>query len=310
MKEGRTITIKSPQNNQKADHKNNDVPPAFALVKKILQLFQHLSPEYVMRVVWYFFTKPRRRRFSPAQTDLMKRAHVMESNYRGHRISAYRWGQGERKVLVCHGWHSRTADFRRMIEAFENEGYVVEGVDMRAHGRSEGSRTALPEFCDLIEDHVTRYGPYEIIVGYSLGALASGVVMGSVPSSFQPKQFFCIAGPPYARYFFESMMEELGLKDEVYRKMCDRVERIYSKPVDHFDLRKHLENLYTIDTHLIYSEDDEVVPFEKGLELLEEWQDSTFVRVRGANHYKIVSDREIIDYVMGMVKKNMILVNS
>ena len=108
------------------------------LIKKGLAVLQHASPKKSAEIIWHYFTMPGRTKFSEPQKELLARAEIIESNYKGDKIVAYRWGSTGPKVLLCHGWRSKIADFRRMIDAFVAEGFVVEGIDMRAHGQSSG----------------------------------------------------------------------------------------------------------------------------------------------------------------------------
>ena len=220
----------------------------------------------------------------------------------GDKIISYKWGTKGSKVLICHGWRSKTADFRRIIEALLQAGYIVEGVDIRAHGRSEGKHTALPEYKEILKSHLVKNGPYDLVIGYSMGAIAAGLVLNEVSPALHSKQFFVLAGPPYVRYFFKDIVNEVGCNDHVYEAMCDMVEEHYYQSVDYFDLRDKGNYLKKIDTHLLYCEDDQMIPFEKGLDLEKAWPHAKFVHVKGLGHYKIIVNEAIINYIINSLK--------
>lgn len=275
------------------------------LLKKILKLFQYISPQKSAKVVWHYFTMPGGVRFSEPQKKILTTAAVCETSYRGDTIKSYKWGNGEKKVLICHGWRSKTADFRKMIDLLHHSGYTVEGIDMRAHGHSEGKHTALPEFRDMIKGHISKNGPYEAVIGHSLGAISSGIALSELPKEFLPKHFFIIAAPPYMSYFFDDLIKEVGLNDNVLKYMYGLVKTTYHEELDYFDLRSKNkgDNLKQVDTHLIYCEDDQVIPFAKGLELESAWPHASFVHVKGLGHYKIIANEEIIQYIKDTVEK-------
>ncbi|MEQ9402598.1 MAG: alpha/beta hydrolase [Cyclobacteriaceae bacterium] len=274
------------------------------LIKKGLGLLQHASPKKSAEIIWHYFTMPGRTKFSQPQMELLEKAEMIESSYKGDTIQAYRWGTEGPKVLLCHGWRSKIADFRRMIEAFLEEGYVVEGIDMRAHGRSEGKHTALPEYRDIIKNHLVKNGPYDVVVGYSLGGIASGMVISEVSSVLHPTHYFVLAGPPYVRYFFKDIVDEVGCNESVYNAMCDLVEENYHQSIDYFDLRSKGRSLAHINTHLAYCEDDQMIPFEKGQELETMWPHAAFVHAKGLGHYKIIANGSMIEYIMNTIKKH------
>lgn len=268
------------------------------LIKKGLTLLQHASPKAAAEIIWHYFTMPGKTRFTKNQQKLMESAKTRQTPYQGDLIKSYRWGTGESKVLVCHGWRSKTADFRKIIETFTSEGYSVEGLDLRAHGNSEGKHTALPEYRDILKNHITKHGPYDIVIGYSIGALASGIVLSEMNESYQPRHYYHLAGPPYVRYFFKDVVEDVGCNETVYEAMCHLIQEHYGQSIDYFDLRIKNNELKHINTHLIYCEDDQIIPFQKGQELEECFPNASFVHTKGLGHYKIISNPAVIDYIV------------
>lgn len=272
------------------------------LIKKGLGLLQHAAPKKSAEIIWHYFTMPGRTKFSEPQKELLSRATISETNYKGDKIVSYQWGTSGPKVLLCHGWRSKTADLRRIIEAFLQAGYMVEGLDLRAHGNSEGKHTALPEYKEILKNHFVKNAPFDVVIGYSMGSIAAGLVLNEVSQTIHPKQFFVLAGPPYVRYFFKDIVNEVGCNDNVYEAMCKMVEEHYYQSVDYFDLRDKADNLTHIETHLMYCEDDQMIPFQKGLELEERWPHAKFVHVKGLGHYKIIVNEAIINYLIQTIK--------
>ena len=274
------------------------------LIKKGLGFLQHASPKKSAEIIWHYFTLPGSVRFNDPQKSIIEKAETQQSSYRGDIIKWHKWGTSGPKVLLCHGWRSKSADFRKMILRLVDAGYVVEAVDMRAHGNSQGKHTALPEFRDIIKRHISKNGPYEVIIGHSLGALGAGIVLSELGKALQPKHFFVISAPPYVRYFFEDIINEIGCNKHVYEAMCGLVKERYHQPIDYFDLRIKMNDLKSIKTHLFYCEDDQVVPFEKGTELEKVWTHAAFVHVKGLGHYKIMANDSIIDYILNSLPVN------
>ncbi len=273
------------------------------MVKKALKSLQHVSARKTAEIVWHYFTQPGRVGFTPAQKAFIDKAEKFETTYHNQKIQHYRWGTTGPKILVSHGWRSKASDFRRMIEALLEAGYVVEGIDMVAHGKSEGTQTALPEFRDILKDHYVKYGPYEAIIGHSLGGLAAGMVSSELAKDYQPKQLFLIAFPPYIRYFFKDIIASLGFKDEVYENFCLLVDKHYDQPIDYFDLRTKTKELDGIDLHFIYDEHDETVPLIRGHEIRDAYPEAQFVQTSGLGHYKIMAHEIINDYLLKNLKQ-------
>jgi esterase/lipase len=274
------------------------------LLKKGVSMIQHVSPRTASNIIWSQFTKPGRSRFTPAQQELVDQAEIGRISYFGHELTTYRWGDHGPKVLLSHGWNSKIADFRKMIDALVNSGYVVEGIDMKAHGNSGGSRTALPEIRDVLKQYYVKNGPYRAVIGYSIGGIAAGIMVSELSESIQPEQLFLIAAPSHTRYFFYDVVKGLGYKDKVYHEMCSLVNENYFESIDYFDLRNKVDQLCKPNIHLVYCENDQTVPFDKGIELKNTFKDAQFVHAKGLGHYKIIAYNEVIDYIGTALSNN------
>ncbi|MFY0685604.1 MAG: alpha/beta hydrolase [Cyclobacteriaceae bacterium] len=267
------------------------------LMKKGLGVLQYVSPRKTTEIVWHHFTKPGQPRFTDHQKAIMDKAKKGSFNYLGYDIATYRWGDNGPRILLSHGWNSKIADFRRMIEYLVDNGYCVEGIDMKAHGNSQGRHSALPEFRDLLKMYFMSNGPYHAVIGYSIGGMAAGIMLSELSKEFQPEKFFMIAAPSHIRYFFKDIIKDLGYKKEIYQTMCGMVEERYHQSIDYFDLRDKQNKISNMDIHFIYDEDDTTVPMIRGKEMIEAYPEASFVQTKGMGHYKIIAHQEVIKYV-------------
>lgn len=273
------------------------------ILKRTLPVLQYIAPGKVAQIIWYYFVRPGKARFSPAQSTLIEKAKIKNVTYQGCQIVTYRWGAEGPKVLLCHGWRSKVADFRRMIEALVKQGYTVEGIDMKAHGKSEGESTAIPEFMDIFQDYYKRNGPYHTVIGYSLGGLTAGIVMHEVSPEQHPQHLVLIAFPPYVRYFFRDIITQAGCNEQVYRRFCGFVEKYYHQSVDYFDLRNKLNQISESKVYLVYDEDDQTIPIKKGEELNQQTPSATFIRTQKMGHYQIIANEQVINYIIRIISK-------
>lgn len=275
------------------------------LIKKGLATLQLVSPSKTANIVWHYFTKPGPVRFKEVHEELLEKAETFTQTYQGHKIQGYRWGTIGPKVLLAHGWRSKIFDFRRMIYALTEAGYVVVGLDMKAHGKSEGKHTAMPEMRDIIKHHYVKEGPYDAVIGYSIGGLAAGIAITEIAPALQPKNFFIFSAPPFIRYFFKDIIDDLGFNNDVYEEMCKLVKVHYHEDIDYFDLRLKKEQLKGIDITLIYDEIDQTVPFIRGQEIFESFPEAHFIHSKGLGHYKIIAYEPIFDLIIEKLGKEV-----
>ncbi|MFY0599789.1 MAG: alpha/beta hydrolase [Cyclobacteriaceae bacterium] len=267
-------------------------------IKRGLRILQYVLPHITTKIIWHFFTMPRKPRFSESQLELIQRATVSIHNYNGSDIYSYKWGNEGPKILLAHGWGSKIADFRIMINALLEQGYVVEGVDLKAHGKSPGAHTTVPEYKDILKKYYEENAPFHAVIGYSMGGIASGIALSELEKTFTPEKLFLIAAPSHVQYFFKSAIEEIGCEKFIYNRLCAMVEEKYGKSTEYYDLNTKTDNLNKIEIHMIYEETDQMVPFHYSEELSENLKDVNFVRTKGISHYKIIVHKEVINYLV------------
>lgn len=281
-------------------------PPKFNwyvnLLKKSLLGLQYIAPKKTAEIIWHYFTKPGPAFYTEAQEQILKEAKVDRITYQGHELFTYRWGTSGPKVLLSHGWRSKVADYRRMIDALVAAGYVVEGIDMKAHGQSDGKHSALPEFTEILKNYYVKHGPYHAVIGYSLGGLAAGMMLSEITKEIHPTHLILIATPPYARYFFYDIIKDLKCKDDIYHLFCELVAKNYHHSIDYFDLRDKMPWLQDTRLHLIYDEHDKTVNLEKGKELWQFAPEASFVHTKGLGHYKVIAYERVIEHIVRAIQ--------
>lgn len=108
---------------------------------------------------------------------------------RGHDLTAYTWatGPGARRgapaVLLLHGWRGRASQFAPLVRELVAEGLRVVSFDAPAHGSSPGGPADIRDWVAAAETLARTHGPFQAVVGHSLGALAAlTAARSSVPT--------------------------------------------------------------------------------------------------------------------------------
>ncbi len=99
-----------------------------------------------------------------AQTDRFPAA--------GFSICRYRWGGGNRRVLLVHGWTGDAAQMTEFVEPLRAQGCEVISVDLPAHGASSGKLASVVHFQEVILQLHRELGPFHGVIAHSLGAAA------------------------------------------------------------------------------------------------------------------------------------------
>jgi pimeloyl-ACP methyl ester carboxylesterase len=279
------------------------------LLKRLLHILQYPFPGMVARFFWEKFRRPGRSEFTDKQKELIDKAETKYFTYKSCKIYHYKWGNSDRKILLSHGWNSKIADFRKMINYFLQQGYQVEGIDMKAHGKSDGDHTALPEIIEVSREYYLNNGPYHMYIGYSIGGLAAGLLTAELPDHMKPKKLVMIAAPPYTTFFFESTVKQYGFRKAIYHRVCNAVEEVYGRSITEFDLRGKEEAFKNVKMIFVYDEDDKTISFDKGLLLKEMFKKGSFIHTKGLGHYKIIAFDPVNEAILQMTKDDINIPN-
>lgn len=214
-------------------------------------------------------------------------------------------GQGEPvgRVLVVHGWRSRTEFMRAPIEALVKAGYRVYSLDLPGHGASSGRTLDMKLAVQAVKTASDWFGPFFAMVGHSFGgAVAVNAAAGSVEgiAPVATARIVTIASPSVMGDVFAQFGDFVGLGKRSQAAMDAQVERIARRPLTEYRSGQQLARL-PIETLVIHAHDDREVPpyhaelvAKAGNHVSLEWHD-------GLGHRRILSDASVIRSVVGFV---------
>ena len=70
-------------------------------------------------------------------------ATVEHIKVNGKKLTTYQWGNGDRPVLVLHGFGGRASNMASFVVAFQKCGLTAVSFDSLGHGDSEGKRATI-----------------------------------------------------------------------------------------------------------------------------------------------------------------------
>jgi pimeloyl-ACP methyl ester carboxylesterase len=219
----------------------------------------------------------------------------------GHRVATYRWGDGQRPVLLVHGWESRGSRFAELAERLLALGYSPITFDAPGHGDSGGHTTTILEYQAVVEALHLRHGPFEALVAHSFGvpcafyAAKQGVVA---------KRIVAIGGVSDFRYLVDEFGSQLGLTPAVVTRLAARVEQLFT-PLDAIWTRfsvTHETTALTQPILVVHDNDDDIVALAQGRKTARHFvEQARLVETRGLGHQRIMSDSAVVTAITDFV---------
>lgn len=148
--------------------------PMASLLSTTLNITARLAPGPVGRVAFALFVRPLGRpKVKPGEAEIMARAVTGRLVVDGIPVTTYRWGDGDRPVLIVHGWTSRASRFAGFVEALRAEGRTVVSFDAPGHGESGGRATTILRQREIIRQLHAHHGGFSDVLAHSFGVVST-----------------------------------------------------------------------------------------------------------------------------------------
>ncbi|MEU8760525.1 alpha/beta hydrolase [Streptomyces sp. NPDC048659] len=269
----------------------------------------YVAPGPTGRAVFHFFVRPLARvRLKPAEEPLMATARVERIPLSGAGVGpgketvVYAWGDGERPVLLIHGWTSRASRLHALVEALLARGYSPVAFDTPGSGEAAGRSSNILEYREIIRRLHTRHGDFEAVVAHSFGVAAA---LFALRDGVRTKRLVGISGVGSFALLTASFRGMTGFGERALRVMRRHVERVLAPEEPgvwgHFDASWRPEDLGA-PLLLLHDEADTLVPLAHAHAIRAAHGDrARLVVTQGLGHARILTDPQIVAQVVEFV---------
>jgi len=239
------------------------------------------------------------------QEQLMNEAEkfsiTVNDEYFTHKhllINGFKWGTGKHTVLITHGWGSKAADFTEMITALkDNPLLTIIAFDAPANGSSDGELANLLLFVAAVKQVVHKFGPPNVAIGHSFGAMANVVALQQV--AIAPKLLISLTPFILLQENFIASMNAAGVLPAAQDMFLDSFEKTYGVPASYYNLNRLYQFDAALNHWLAYDEHDTTLPYAYLQEFLTHNPSIKTKNYDNAGHAAIVKNPELIaDIIM------------
>ena len=272
------------------------LPQWFRVLVRVLSSIPVIGRLFVWQLFW---------RLGPA---VPVRASEKQFHDRARRIeldgvAAYQWGDGDKVVLLVHGWQSRASRFAAIGAALVERGYTVVAFDAPGNGDSPGRRTHAFEYADAIRALNARYGVFEAIVAHSFGALATFI---AVRGGVRTKRIVTVAGVHDFASIVRDFGRTVGLGSGGVRRLRREVEKwAHARGIDPWrDVVSELDPTdYRTPLFVVHDSGDREVALEQAMQIVEAHTGPVETLVTDAlGHSRILSEAAVIERITRFVE--------
>jgi pimeloyl-ACP methyl ester carboxylesterase len=262
-----------------------------------------IERETIARATKEFFTPQRPGQYVNFAEDLLQSAEQMKLSNGLHATiwhpqAAKAADAGLKSVLLIHGWCGYSSQLQHFVKPLLDSGLRVVAIDLWGHGLSPGEHSDCLTFADGILQAQAELGPFQHVVGHSLGAAAivlachAGLVLDSA----------VLISPPSILLVMEYFVAHKGMPAKLLEPMIANGERYVGKPradVDTVLLSRRVDTPFL----LIHDEKDRRCPIAVSEKLAADKTNRTLIKTSGLGHHHIIESPDVVanavEYIVG-----------
>ena len=199
------------------------------------------------------------------------------------------------RVLVLHGWRSRTDFMAKLIRSLTEDGWAVAAIDLPGHGQSSGRKLNVKLGVEAVAVVNESFGPFDLAVGHSFGGVvAVNAAVGGI-KAFEPvpfKRISVIACPNSMPELFRSVGKRLGLLPRAQAAFEFRVEAVAGNPLETYVMSEQLKS-FSGEVLVVHAPDDAEVRFADAEAMAGAGGHVRLVPVPGLGHRRIIADERV-----------------
>jgi pimeloyl-ACP methyl ester carboxylesterase len=261
------------------------------LLRTVFPFLGRISPDLASTWAEAMFFTPRRHVPPVEENGFLRGASKEARVIRGKRIVTWTFGERSRPtVLLAHGWAGRGGQLRAFVPPLLEAGFSAFVYDAPAHGASEGTRSSVLEFADVMCELGEARNGFHGVVAHSMGAAAAVLAMSR---GLRLGRAVLVGVPADPGAFFREFLALLRMPEELRERTSRRLERKFAFRWSDLDLERHVARLGT-QALVVHDREDTEVPFQNGVRLARAWPAARLFETSGLGHRRVLRDPGVV----------------
>lgn len=274
------------------------IPKPILLTAKFLQA---ISSNLTTRFAAKIFTTPIKHKIPKREIHMDQKSiqSILLVPKIKKEIIVYQYGNGEKKILLVHGWSGRGTQLVKIADEMVKLGYAIISFDAPAHGKTGTKTTLMPEFIASILEIERHFGPFEIAIGHSLGGMS---ILNAIKQKLNLKKAVIIGSGDIIQDILEDFVFNLKLKPKIALMLKKYFEKKFGEPMENYSASFAAQSV-KIPLLIIHDENDNDVNIKAAYNIHKNLQNSELLITKGLGHRKILGDNNVIEKIKIFILK-------
>ncbi|RPI26075.1 MAG: alpha/beta fold hydrolase [Actinobacteria bacterium] len=213
-------------------------------------------------------------------------------DFDGMELLGFTAGSGDRTVLLVHGWGSTVGHMQALVQPLVAAGLRVCGVDLPAHGASEGTETDMFELGRAVGAVAAAVGGVDIVIAHSIGAPAT---VEAIRNGLDLDGVVFVAPGTRLQDAFDVFVARAGLPEPVAAGVRSAIEHRFGDAVWEEARMERAAVALDLPGLIVHDPADGQAPIEPVRAVVATWPGARLVEVDGLGHNRILRSPELID---------------
>jgi pimeloyl-ACP methyl ester carboxylesterase len=210
-------------------------------------------------------------------------------------LAGYEWGEGDKSVLLMHGWNGRGTNLSSFVEPLVGAGYKVVAFDAHGHGDSGGQYCYAPLMAGAAIDLARERGDFYGVVAHSFGTCATNVAQ---KLGLNVERVAYMSTMCWIKQRFFEFSTAVGLDAAGQEEMWQISESFFGPGrIESFHGDVACSE-FTSRGLLVHDEDDPEISADQSRAMAAVWRDSELWVTKGLGHFRIVRSPLVVNRVV------------
>lgn len=257
------------------------------------------APDLSAKLGIHLWGRTSRPKWRDWEQQILAKARRTDLKSGRHRIATYCWGDGDKKILLIHGWNSRASHFRNYIASLTRRGYCIVGFDAIGHGHSDGNWTNILQYLEVIQAVRQQYGDFYAVIGHSFGGFS---IPKAINDGLVYQKAVLLGTPDSMAWLFDRFVDMAHIHPRIVHAMRERVSHMLGRTDwEYYSPLNNAPQLAHIDALILIDQDDAAIEVTSAEKLQKCWPNSRLVVTRGLGHQKILRHRHALKPVLKFI---------
>ncbi|MFW5760495.1 MAG: alpha/beta fold hydrolase [Cyclobacteriaceae bacterium] len=270
--------------------------------KRFIKAASELFPEQFARLAYHQITNPQVKKLRPHELKVLEQARQENVTYKGYRIQTYVWNENAigDEILLIHGWEGQAGNFADIIERLIQLDFKIYSFDGPSHGFSSQAPTSLFEFTIMAGSLIREYAVKKLI-SHSFGSVPVTYSLMTHPE-LQLEKYVLLTTPDKFTERIDQVAYQVGFSVKTKEKLIQLIEKETKMKISKLNVSEFVKNIKVDQALILHDAKDKVIPISQAENVHRNWTQSSFKKVKGTGHFRILRDPAVIEEVVGFLK--------